>query len=81
MHVLDNRNHNEGKDHLLSSQMLRIVLCVHSHVSWQQSFQVGTIVIYILHYRELSPKITLFMVGRMGVWAENLPAEKPVLLI
>lgn len=30
---------------------------------------------------ELRPKITLFIIGRVGVWTQNLPAEKPVLLI
>lgn len=49
-YVVDSLNNNEGRHHLLSpSQMPGMVLCVHSHVSWQQPYEVSPIVIPILH--------------------------------
>lgn len=37
----------------------RMVLCVHSHVSWKQPYEADTIVIPMLHLSELRPEIIL----------------------
>lgn len=58
-----------------------MVFYVLSHVSWQQPYKVVTIVMPILHSRERTPKITLFIVGSAVVWIQDLPAAKPVFLI
>lgn len=48
-HVLGSLN-DEGKDPLLEPSNAKDgALCTFCHVSWLQSYQVGTIVIYILH--------------------------------